>query len=447
MTESYSRDSKRDRIQSLLYDFKIIAKRLFSNLREPNRLKISKNDTYLNAVKLVHAEELQDWSSFKKYQDFQGISYTEYLLAFDHIMKLKKDVDGFVNRFDYVNKRLKEIEHNDNVKAHYDDEVRLLNKELLEMIEDEDKWKKITEIQQSRFTHPVLFVSHRWETIEHPDPSARQLSKLRALEKCFIIYDYSSFPQLPRSEKEGVDFQQILDNMDKLIENVVILHSSDYLGRGWCVYEYLISSLKCSIVCDEIQDSDFVSLRDWRSTKPPFILSFRDSVESRQQNYINEQILTIVNRIGPMYKKAYFNTEYDNSYVTRLLRKYLKSNLPNKREHQDFFGEWSYRSWTEEELDEAFEGEIVLPDQQTIPTILNLTNVAATITEAVERQYKFNMRIIGPSEKENLSFISSYVITTLKPIVKQISNQICTFPKWAKYLGLILVVFLHIQLY
>jgi hypothetical protein len=443
MTSSYFRDLKGNLPEGLFY-LKNFVRELFSGLREPRRLKADEIASYLDAVKLIHVEELQDWDSFKKYQDFQGISYKEYFANFDRIIKLKNDVDGFVKRFDDLNKRLKEIEDKDPTNIHFEDEIGLIRKKLLEMSNDEEKWQKVAEIQQSRFEHPVLFISHRWETLEHPDPNARQLSKLRTLEKCFIIYDYSSFPQLPRSEQEEIDFQQILKSMNKLMKNVVILHSSDYLERGWCVYEYLVSSLNCSIVCDEIQAPDFVSLRDWISTQPPFTLSFRNSTESMQQNYIHEQILTIVNRIYPMYKKAYFRTEYDNSYVTGLLRKSLMSNLPSKREAPEFLSDWLYRSWTEEELDRAFEGEIALYDQQTVPTKLNLTNVAATITDAVERQYKLDRKIFGSGEDENSFFLANYAISAITSIVERINDRISTSPKWFKCLGKVFIALFYV---
>ncbi|MBD2124749.1 hypothetical protein [Trichocoleus sp. FACHB-262] len=418
---------------------------------------------YWDAVKLIHVEELRTWHSFKRCQDFKGISYREYLLGSKHIEKLRSEVSKFLD----VKKRLDEIDHNElvvydtfyitvpgslsrkkqeialmrnrlratvinsefgNVKnaalivetgwfkrevkvsyscpsrVLYEDEIRSLRKKLSEMNEDEKQ--KVAEVQQSKFTQPVLFVSHRWESKEHPDPLAKQLPKLCLLENCFIIYDYSSFPQIPRSKSEEADFQQIMKNMNELIKNVVILHSPDYMSRGWCVYEYIVSSLKCSIVCDEVQHPDFVSLRNWTSTIPPIPYNlFHDGFESMQQNYINEQILVTVNRLLPVYKNSCFRTEYDNSYVTGLLRQHLMSKLPSKKQQMTpYLGEWKTELWTEEEISAAFDKELQWPKQKTTPTEPNSTNVPDTITKAVNRQYKIDKQEFGKLLSQWLRF-------------------------------------------
>ena len=74
-------------------------------------------------------------------------------------------------------------------------EVETLERKISEFSASENR--AIDEIATSQFAHPVLFISHRWEATEHPDPAGHQLEKLRALKDCFIIYDYTSFPQKP----------------------------------------------------------------------------------------------------------------------------------------------------------------------------------------------------------------------------------------------------------
>lgn len=82
----------------------------------------------------------------------------------------------------------------------YASELRSL-RERLEQITPAER-RALQEIVESRFAHPVLFISHRWESVERPDPHAAQLARLRELKKCFIIYDYSSF-RSRRSRRRG----------------------------------------------------------------------------------------------------------------------------------------------------------------------------------------------------------------------------------------------------
>jgi hypothetical protein len=407
---------------------------------------------YWKAVKLIHAEELQTWQHFHKYQDFQGISYHDYFLGVKHIQELRTEVSEFIsakNRLEEIDrdemvvhdklyitvprsllgktavipltrdrlpetiissdlgevlideknavlhaptkrfkKQVAKITYSCPSNVRYADEILLIRQRLADM--SEETQQKLAEVEQSKFNHPVLFVSHRWESIEHPDPLGQQLQKLCALKDCFIIYDYSSFPQLPRSAAEEADFQQIIKNMDQFIKNAVILHSPDYLERGWCVYEYIVSSLRHSIVCDEVSHPDFVDLRNWASTRVPIGWNpFRDSTESRQQNYISQQILSIANKILPIYKNSHFRTEYDSTYVTALLRQYLQSKLPAKRKHL-MGGEWERTSWTEEDLLSAFDSKLQWRPQQSLPVLVNQTNVPSTIAEAVEKGYKID---------------------------------------------------------
>jgi hypothetical protein len=58
---------------------------------------------------------------------------------------------------------------------------------------------------------PVLFVSHRWESSTHPDPEGRQLEKLKALKDCYLIYDYTSFPQDTATPEAQRALRQVLD--------------------------------------------------------------------------------------------------------------------------------------------------------------------------------------------------------------------------------------------
>ncbi|MFF3243313.1 hypothetical protein ACFYWY_06140 [Streptomyces sp. NPDC002870] len=272
-------------------------------------------------------------------------------------------------------------------RAVHKDEIDRIRQQLESMTRSERNI--VHEVSTSNYSHPVVFISHRWEAEEHPDPSGDQLIRLQALQNCWVIYDYSSFPQLPRSNQEEAEFEQILRSMDELIQNVVILDSPDYLTRGWCVYEYITASLKNATVCDEIQDPALVSLRNWAATKPPFPRNLvRDSLESMQSNYINQMALESVNQVLRRYQVARFKTEHDHSAVTGLLQELLKRKLPVKKTAQPYFGEWVSSSWTDDELSDAFNNELEIPTLESIRVRPFNVDVPRTITEAVCRKYK-----------------------------------------------------------
>ena len=280
-----------------------------------------------DAVKLVHAEDLHKWERFPRCQDFEGITYGKYRAEAYQLERRRRTVASLIDAIKEVDKldpdeiveydvdhveiprrgllrrtarlplpqtprpgtsvessagsiregRL-EVEpgwRRQWISLTYLGASRLVNAERiaelehrLEAMTDEQR-RTVEEVTASRYAHPVLFISHRWESELHPDPAGSQLRKLQALKDCFIVYDYSSFPQHPRSDQEEADFRMILGSMGELIRSVVILEAPDYLQRGWCLYEYIVSSLHRTTVCDEVQDGRFVTLRDWATTDPP----------------------------------------------------------------------------------------------------------------------------------------------------------------------------------
>lgn len=96
----------------------------------------------------------------------------------------------------------------------------------------------------------ILLVSHRWETIEQPDPYNLQFSEVlnflnNSNQYKFLFYDYSCLPQKPRSLNEQALFKSMLKEMDVLYLSckVLVLNraSSDYHTRGWCFFEWSLS--------------------------------------------------------------------------------------------------------------------------------------------------------------------------------------------------------------
>jgi hypothetical protein len=403
-----------------------------------------------DSVKLVHADDLQSWSVFPRCQEFDTPTYGDYRAGREALRKVGKRVapllrarrelaaldSGEVITYhtEYVRlprsllrrPRRVRLEHQrlpgtwlesddgtvsmsssgdavvaqpgwrrESVAVRSVGPSRVVHKQEIDRLTEEleaaseEQRNAIAEVETSRFGHPVLFVSHRWESQEHPDPTGHQLERLRALKDCWIIYDYTSFPQLPRTEAEEAQFRQILDSMTELIKKVVILASPDHLTRGWLVFEYLVASLGADIVCDEVNAPNFIDLRNWTATEAPLPTNpWRDSWESPQSNYINQMVLSAVNRVLPIYSNARFRTEHDSTKVTELLAERLKAQLPARKEHQMYLGEWKYIQWTQEDLAEAFRGEIDIPSDQTMKVKPFQTQVPTTLEEAVARRYK-----------------------------------------------------------
>jgi hypothetical protein len=393
----------------------------------------------------VHADDLHGWETFPRCQDFAGITYGEYRAERRALELRRRSVSALID----AQAELERLDTDDLVESGTETiEVprrrpfrRTVRVPLREggawaesdtgivrdaTLEVETRWRRqlvdvvyrgesrrvhapridelrrklgsmsdeqrrtIDEVKSSRFAQPVLFISHRWDDPAHPDPSGSQLRRLRALKDCFLIYDYSSFPQPPRSAEEESDFHAILGSMSSLVRRVVVLGAPDYLTRGWCVYEYVVASLHGSTVCDELQDARFVALRDWSSTPPPAALSFRDGFESQQQNVISERVLAAMNEVLPIYDDGAFTEPQDREVVTTLLIDHLKETLPAMKRNPGPYGggEWETTQWTTESLAPFFAGEAEVPDlESSIPLARFDSAVPASLDEAVERRY------------------------------------------------------------
>jgi hypothetical protein len=107
-----------------------------------------------------------------------------------------------------------------------------------------------------------LFVTHRWDDREHPDPTGWQLRAIREMGRhysfedrrpCFW-FDYMSLPQKPRlDEEERRIFKQGLNEIRRTVgdcENITLVSRtgssneedlSATLKRGWIVFELLIA--------------------------------------------------------------------------------------------------------------------------------------------------------------------------------------------------------------
>ncbi len=108
----------------------------------------------------------------------------------------------------------------------------------------------------SSYFGPVLpgeswFVSHRWATPTHPDPSGDQFEIVKEFmhrrQVHGVWYDYSCIPQEPHTSEARKLFEDSLKHMNSLIvtANFMSLETDDYLDRAWCYYERVICELLC----------------------------------------------------------------------------------------------------------------------------------------------------------------------------------------------------------
>jgi len=98
---------------------------------------------------------------------------------------------------------------------------------------------------------PCVFVSHRWQSTDHPDPDGTTLRQiLSRLEQIpgevYLWIDYCCLPQsragtTPTAE-ETWQLQRGLARMSEIVKScdLLILYTEDYLDRVWCYTEIVV---------------------------------------------------------------------------------------------------------------------------------------------------------------------------------------------------------------
>jgi hypothetical protein len=394
-------------------------------------------------VKLVHSSELEKLQRFPRYQDFTGVFLAEHYIRCREMQKGAADTETFMR----ADKRLREIDHEGSIN--YGLRAVTVPGSLIKRIVEIDvgdvKWDRTTMVPKegevcdgkllvttrllertvdvsfscpSRVYHaeeiarlkaqmaavapehrsfseearralePVLFISHRWETIDHPDPEGRQLDRLRELKNCYLVYDYTSFPQPRRTPSEEKVFQEIMNHMNFLLDRVVVLQSPDHLERGWLVFEYLVSAIGQGIACDEVAHPDFVELHDWCNTRAPIPHNLiRNSYESMQSNYINGKILKLITKVAPLFRASKFSLATDREEVTKRMVSFLKQRLPPKMEYMQGLGECESIPWTDEEIDAIFCGRVDFQEEFTGSLKRHETHVPRDLANASAKNY------------------------------------------------------------
>lgn len=140
---------------------------------------------------------------------------------------------------------------------------------------DFDEFKRCQDIPpkylkplRSSMTRATWFVSHRWMSLDHPDPSGQSFSLIREFTRRHqvegIWYDYACMPQEPLSNSELVLFRESLRDLNALITSVnfLAITTDDYESRAWCYYEMMIAELLCGSKKATIAPKDYKSSLD-----------------------------------------------------------------------------------------------------------------------------------------------------------------------------------------
>lgn len=90
----------------------------------------------------------------------------------------------------------------------------------------------------------VLMISHRWETIQHPDPNNRKLDEIRNFlnsPENKDKFDYFFFDWLCIDQQKGIT--KSLVNVDQLYAKspCLCLCEKDYFERSWCLFEIAVN--------------------------------------------------------------------------------------------------------------------------------------------------------------------------------------------------------------
>ena len=97
---------------------------------------------------------------------------------------------------------------------------------LQELRSEHPEWLETRTIEfeaacRGEYAGHILAVSHRWDTLAHPDPSGEQLRSLAAFlrghpEIELVFYDYSSLPQGKLQGHPGREYLLALPNINLL---------------------------------------------------------------------------------------------------------------------------------------------------------------------------------------------------------------------------------------
>lgn len=103
---------------------------------------------------------------------------------------------------------------------------------------------------------PCVFVSHRWQSVDHPDPSGTRLRQIldrfdsipsagETTPEIYLWLDFCCLPQRVRGVLSADDLARLRCGLGRLAEvlkscDLLVLDSPDYINRAWCYSELFV---------------------------------------------------------------------------------------------------------------------------------------------------------------------------------------------------------------
>jgi hypothetical protein len=129
------------------------------------------------------------------------------------------------------------------------------------------RFQEVPEKYLTRDSRDYYFISHRWLSLEHPDPNRTQFAlvsgylqnlKEEVLQTWGFWYDYSCIPQRDvsgqRSAEEERQFQAALKVMHLLpmLSATIMIYDTPYLNRAWCFMEWLCATRISPVLAEDV---------------------------------------------------------------------------------------------------------------------------------------------------------------------------------------------------
>lgn len=139
-----------------------------------------------------------------------------------------------------------------------------------EYFRENDRFIRFQEMPEKYFTRDsrhYYFISHRWLSLEDPDPNGAQFAlvsgylrnlKEEVIQTWGFWYDYSCVPQRDASgqrsaveEKQFQDTLKIMHLLPMLSANIMIF-DTPYLNRAWCFMEWACATRNSPVLAEDL---------------------------------------------------------------------------------------------------------------------------------------------------------------------------------------------------
>jgi len=216
----------------------------------------------------------------------------------------------------------------------------------------------------------VLFISHRWQSDEEPDPDSHTFSAIEKyisqspIQFDFIWIDYSCIVQ----NKQDTNYSLQIENIPTAIfaathflaipsKQGSCTHIADYLNRGWVQMETMLamfSGCQMIVVFGRENDMEFVDVVPHGSNKHSgFRLACEQALKKMGQ-FSNSDLDEAWGQQGTLLKEP-----------VELLKKYVDAVIVCKNDHPEIFEHMCMQTFTVDDInflgnrDDAFLGEKV----------------------------------------------------------------------------------------